>query len=52
MLTVEIDFMDAINGTQSTVQFGRTDLCGTCKGSKAKPGTGSSKCGACGGAGF
>ena len=52
MLGVEIDFMDAISGTQKTVSFGRTDLCGTCKGSKSKPGTGQSKCGACGGAGF
>jgi len=52
VLGVEIDFMDAISGTQKTVSFGRTDLCGTCKGSKSKPGTGQSKCGACGGAGF
>lgn len=32
--------------------FGRTDVCGVCKGTRAKPGTGESKCGACGGAGF
>ena len=44
--------MDSINGVQKQVSFGRTDLCGTCKGSKAKPGTNPSKCGACGGAGF
>tara|TARA_B110000305_G_C19374924_1_gene606441 strand:- start:420 stop:782 length:363 start_codon:yes stop_codon:yes gene_type:complete len=44
--------MDAINGTQKQVSFGRTDVCGTCKGSRAKPGTSESKCGACAGAGF
>lgn len=52
VIVVEIDFMEAINGTQKSVQFGRTDICGTCKGTRAKPGTGESKCGACAGAGF
>jgi DnaJ-class molecular chaperone len=38
MLTLEIDFLDAINGTSKTITFGRTDICITCKGNKAKPG--------------
>ena len=48
----EIDFMDAVNGAQKAVSFNRTDICGTCKGSKAKPGTSETTCGACNGAGF
>jgi len=44
--------MDAINGTQKSVSFGRIDVCITCKGSRAKPGTSETKCGACAGAGF
>lgn len=31
--------MEAINGAQKTITFARTDICGTCKGSKSKPGT-------------
>jgi molecular chaperone DnaJ len=44
--------MEAIEGTQKSVSFNRTDVCGTCKGSRSKPGTSESKCGGCGGAGF
>jgi len=44
--------MDAINGTQKSVSFGSIDVCITCKGSRAKPGTSETKCGACAGAGF
>jgi len=49
---LEIDFMDAVNGVTKTVSFGRTETCGTCKGTKAKPGTSASTCGGCGGQGF
>ena len=49
MLNMEIDFMDAVNGSQKTVTFTRTDICTTCKGTGAKPGTSPSICGACGG---
>jgi len=44
--------MDAVNGASKTVTYGRTDVCGTCKGTKAKPGTSAATCGACGGQGF
>lgn len=52
MMTIEIDFMEAINGAQKTLTFSRTDVCGTCKGTKSKPGTSPSACGGCGGTGF
>lgn len=39
VMNIEIDFMDAVNGSTKTVSFGRTDVCETCKGSKSKPGT-------------
>uniref|UniRef100_A0A7S3CJZ9 CR-type domain-containing protein n=1 Tax=Strombidium rassoulzadegani TaxID=1082188 RepID=A0A7S3CJZ9_9SPIT len=44
--------MEAINGTQKQITFGRTDVCSTCKGTRSKPGTSETKCGSCGGAGF
>jgi molecular chaperone DnaJ len=52
VMNIEIDFMDAVNGATKTVSFGRTDVCSTCNGSKAKPGTSPSTCGGCGGKGF
>ena len=44
--------MDAVNGCSRNVQYVKTDVCGTCKGSRAKPGTGETTCGACGGSGM
>lgn len=52
MINLEIEFLDAVNGTQRVVNFGRTDVCPTCKGTKAKPGTSPSTCGGCGGQGY
>eukprot|EP00349_Pseudokeronopsis_sp_Brazil_P005854 CAMPEP_0202973828 /NCGR_PEP_ID=MMETSP1396-20130829/54427_1 /ASSEMBLY_ACC=CAM_ASM_000872 /TAXON_ID= /ORGANISM="Pseudokeronopsis sp., Strain Brazil" /LENGTH=62 /DNA_ID=CAMNT_0049706587 /DNA_START=556 /DNA_END=744 /DNA_ORIENTATION=+ len=51
-MTLDIDFMEAVNGTSKTIQFARTDTCGTCKGTKAKPGTSPTTCGACNGTGY
>jgi molecular chaperone DnaJ len=51
-MNLEIDFMEAINGSTKTLTFSRTDVCGTCKGTKSKPGTSPSSCGGCGGTGF
>lgn len=51
-MALEVDFMDAINGSNKTINFSRVDVCGTCKGSKSKPGTSPSTCGGCGGTGF
>lgn len=52
VLNLEIEFLEACNGATKTVSFGRTEVCGTCHGSKAKPGTSPSTCGGCGGQGF
>jgi molecular chaperone DnaJ len=52
VLNLEVDFMDAVLGCEKDVSFNRTDVCITCKGTKAKPGTSPSKCGGCGGAGY
>ncbi len=51
-LSIDIDFMEAINGGAKTITFARTDSCSTCKGSKSKPGTSATTCGGCGGSGF
>lgn len=51
-LNLEVDFMEAVNGCSKTIQYAKTDSCGTCKGSRAKPGTGETTCGACGGSGM
>lgn len=51
-MSLEIDFMDAVNGATKNLTFQRTDICSTCKGSKSKPGTSPSTCGGCGGSGF
>ena len=51
VLTMEIDFMDSINGLERTVSYRVKDVCGTCKGSKCKPGTSPTKCTTCAGKG-
>eukprot|EP00359_Climacostomum_virens_P004596 CAMPEP_0204903082 /NCGR_PEP_ID=MMETSP1397-20131031/4041_1 /ASSEMBLY_ACC=CAM_ASM_000891 /TAXON_ID=49980 /ORGANISM="Climacostomum Climacostomum virens, Strain Stock W-24" /LENGTH=397 /DNA_ID=CAMNT_0052071665 /DNA_START=998 /DNA_END=2191 /DNA_ORIENTATION=+ len=51
MLSLELPFMDAIRGTQKTIKVERRVNCGTCKGSKVKPGTSPSKCTTCNGRG-
>ena len=51
MPNTEISFMESINGCQKTVTFDRTSVCGTCNGSKSRPGTGPTKCSTCGGSG-
>lgn len=52
MVNLDIEFTEAVNGTQKVVTFGRTDLCDTCKGTRTKPGTSPQTCGGCGGQGF
>ena len=52
ILNLEIDFLEAVEGTKKTITFNRTDACPTCNGTKAKPGTSASTCGGCGGQGF
>lgn len=49
--TVKIDLKEALTGCTRTVEFERDELCETCKGSGAKPGTKPDKCDYCGGQG-
>lgn len=46
-----ISFKDSVLGCQKPVIFERTSVCGTCHGTKAKPGTGLTKCTTCRGNG-
>ena len=49
---MEVDFMEAINGSVRTINFKVKDTCDICKGKKCKPGTQPSKCTTCKGTGF
>jgi molecular chaperone DnaJ len=51
LTNIDIQFMEAIEGCQKTVVFDRTSVCSTCNGTKARPGTGQTKCSTCGGSG-
>ena len=46
-----IDFMDAAFGKEMEIELEKMEICGTCKGSGAKPGTEPEVCGQCGGSG-
>jgi molecular chaperone DnaJ len=48
---VQLSFDQAINGAQISVTVPKSSRCGTCHGSGAKPGTGSSTCPRCEGRG-
>ncbi len=48
---LEIDFEDAVFGTDRSVKIPRLDTCQACKGSGSEPGTGRKTCSKCGGAG-
>ncbi len=48
---VEITLEEVFAGTERDVEFKRLDVCQTCKGSGAKPGTEPTKCTTCGGVG-
>lgn len=51
-ITLELDFLEAINGGARMVQFAKVNSCGTCKGTKMKPGTHKNTCSTCSGAGY
>lgn len=51
-VNLEIEFMEAILGAQKYVSIPRLDQCGTCKGTRCRPGSAPTTCGACGGKGF
>ena len=48
---VQITFDDVLNGTECDVEFDRVDVCNTCSGNGAKPGTTPTTCATCGGQG-
>src|SRR5262245_61163608 len=48
---VEITLEEVLSGASRDVEFRRLDVCQTCEGSGAKPGTKPSKCTTCGGIG-
>lgn len=51
IMNLEIDFFDAVNGISKEVSYRMKDVCGTCSGSKCKPGTSPTKCHTCSGKG-
>ena len=48
---LQIEFNEAAFGIQKTIKIPRYEICSTCKGDGAKPGTKKVKCSACGGEG-
>ena len=48
---IEIPFKDAIFGTKVEIQYSHNEICSTCKGSGASPGSGKRTCPNCGGTG-
>ncbi len=48
---VTLDLLEAACGVTKTIEFGRHEVCPTCRGSGAKPGTQPEKCRYCGGRG-
>ncbi|MBM3998768.1 MAG: molecular chaperone DnaJ [Planctomycetes bacterium] len=48
---VELSLEEAAKGVKKTVRFGRSEVCGTCGGSGAKPGSARETCRQCGGRG-
>ncbi len=50
-LKTKLTFEEAVFGTEKEIQFDRDEVCGTCHGSKAEPGTKAARCTNCGGKG-
>lgn len=48
---MDIDFLDAVRGFQTTLTIQRPTTCGECRGTGRKPGSRSQLCSACGGSG-
>jgi molecular chaperone DnaJ len=48
---VQITLQDVLLGVETEVVFSRLDVCETCEGSGARPGTNPTKCSTCGGGG-
>ena len=50
-LTIQVDFMDAINGITRDIEVKIKDTCDSCRGTGAKAGTTADNCTGCGGSG-
>lgn len=50
-MEVELSFEEAIFGAEKDLEFTRDEICGTCRGNGAEPGTMPRTCGTCGGRG-
>jgi molecular chaperone DnaJ len=50
-MEVELTFEEAVFGTEKDLEFTRDEVCGTCRGNGAEPGTSPRTCGTCGGRG-
>lgn len=48
---ITIDFMEAYNGCERTIEIQRSEVCNTCKGSGSRPGSNPITCTSCGGRG-
>lgn len=48
---VAVSLEDVLKGCERDIEFNRADVCDTCRGSGAKPGSKPVKCGSCGGQG-
>ncbi len=49
--TLKLDFLEAVKGVTKQIKVRKYEICSSCKGSRAKPGTGKDTCPRCGGAG-
>ena len=50
-LTVELTFEEAVFGKEKEIEFNREEVCSTCQGSGAEPGTTPVRCSTCNGSG-
>ena len=48
---MDIEFEEAVFGTEREIEIARTEICDTCNGSRAEPGTSPVRCSTCGGSG-
>ncbi|CAG9333307.1 unnamed protein product [Blepharisma stoltei] len=51
VLTMEISFLEAVNGVSKQIILDKRTICKACKGTKVKPGSSPVKCDLCGGLG-
>jgi len=50
-VSLKLDYVDILNGTEKTIKIKRNETCNTCNGSGAKAGTSPSQCKQCNGSG-